>query len=69
MQPSSVPTTPDPIEPVPEETLESIALRLDSLVQAFEQHPNEAVRQQVLEMLGRLPRDEASRSRVREGLP
>ncbi|HET9495906.1 MAG TPA: NifU family protein [Chloroflexia bacterium] len=52
MQPSSVPPISDPIEPVPEETLESVALRLDSLVQSFEQHPNEAVRQQVLEMLG-----------------
>ena len=35
-----------------EESLPSIAMRLDSLVQAFEQHPDEEVREQALEMLG-----------------
>lgn len=36
----------------PENNLPQIALRLDSLVQSFEQHPIEGVRQQALEMLG-----------------
>jgi len=39
-------------EPAPEESLTDIALRLDALVQGFEQHPSEQVRQQALEMLG-----------------
>ncbi len=34
-----------------EESLQQIALRLDNLVQDFEQHPNEEVRQKALEML------------------
>ena len=38
-------------EPTPEEALASIAVRLDGLIQNFEQHPVEAVRQQALEML------------------
>lgn len=36
---------------IPEDNLPQIALRLDSLVQGFEQHPNEEVRQRALEML------------------
>lgn len=41
-----------PAEPIAEEALTAIALRLDSLVQSFEQHPIEQVRQDALEMLG-----------------
>jgi len=36
----------------PEENLPQIAIRLDSLIQGFEQHPIEQVREQALEMLG-----------------
>lgn len=43
---------PDTAEPAPEASLTEIALRLDNLVQDFEQHPSEQVRQQALEMLG-----------------
>lgn len=39
-------------EQVPDETLEQTAQRLDSLIQAFEQHPIISVRDQVMEMLG-----------------
>src|SRR2546423_222426 len=35
----------------PSESLGEIAMRLDALVQGFEQHPNEEVRQKALEML------------------
>src|SRR5688572_4566590 len=42
---------PDVSEPPVEETLADIALRLDNLVQSFEQHPSEEVRQKALEML------------------
>lgn len=43
---------PDAPEPTTEDSLAGIALRLDSLVQRFEQHPIEQVRQEALEMLG-----------------
>lgn len=43
---------PDVPEPLVDETLADIALRLDNLVQSFEQHPSEEVRQKALEMLG-----------------
>jgi nitrite reductase/ring-hydroxylating ferredoxin subunit/Fe-S cluster biogenesis protein NfuA len=42
----------DAPEPPVEETLADIAVRLDSLVQSFEQHPSDEVRQAALEMLG-----------------
>lgn len=36
---------------IPAENLGRIAVRLDALVQSFEQHPNEEIRQSVMEML------------------
>lgn len=41
-----------PTDQAPEQTIEQITQRLDSLVQAFEQHPIVKVREQAMEMLG-----------------
>ncbi len=38
-------------EAAPPEDLSEIAVRLDSIIQSFEQHPNEEVRQKAMEML------------------
>ncbi len=41
-----------PTDQVPEESLEQVTQRLDSLIQAFEQHPIVQVRNEAMEMLG-----------------
>ncbi|MFL5699921.1 MAG: Rieske 2Fe-2S domain-containing protein [Ktedonobacteraceae bacterium] len=41
-----------PTDQVPDEPLDEIARRLDSLIQTFEQHPIVQVREEVMEMLG-----------------
>src|SRR2546426_11792937 len=45
-------TDQSPANQVPDEPLDQVAQRLDSLIQAFEQHPIVQVRDQVMEMLG-----------------